>query len=260
MKRVYLIIFISTFILLLSLTTFFNSNEEYLNSEDLVSVIIPTYNRYDHLLEAIKSVQNQTYKNFEIIVVNDCSTDEKYKDGSLEKLNKVEVIHLPVNLRTKYKVSAAQGKTRDEGIKIAKGEWIAFLDDDDYWYPTKLERQIKILKENPDIFMCSTNMHQGNGLYSKNKTCQSRMLTTNIPNIINLEMIKYDNKILNSTVILNKNIINKVGEFDLGTNEDWEYWKRALNYTDCYYINKPLVYYDLGHAGKKNYVYRTGFI
>jgi len=154
--------------------------------DDLVSVIIPTYNRYDHLLEAINSAQNQTYKNVEIIVVNDCSSDEKYKDGSIEKLNKVKVIHLPVNLRTKYNVKASQGKTRDEGIKIAKGEWIAFLDDDDYWYPTKLERQMNILKENPGIFMCSTNMYQCNGIYSNNKTCQNIMLTTDVPNIYKL--------------------------------------------------------------------------
>jgi glycosyltransferase involved in cell wall biosynthesis len=225
------------------------------SDEDLVSVIIPTYNRYDHLLEAINSVQNQTYKNVEIIVVNDCSTDEKYKDGSIEKLNKVRVIHLPLNLRTKYNVKAAQGKTRDEGIKIAKGEWIAFLDDDDYWYSTKLERQMDVLKENPDIFMCSTNMYQCDGIYSKNKTCQNIMLTTDVPNILNLEMIEYDNKNLNSTVIIHKNVIDEVGEFDLGTYEDWLYWKRALKYTDCYYINEPLVYYDRSHAGQKNYVY-----
>jgi glycosyltransferase involved in cell wall biosynthesis len=226
-----------------------------INSKDLVSVIIPTYNRFDVLLETIKSVQNQTYQNIEIIVINDCSTDTKYKSGVLENLNKVKIIHLPINLRKKYNVKAAQGKTRDEGIKISKGKWIAFLDDDDYWYPTKLERQMEVLKENPGIFMSSTNMYMGYGMYDKNKKYTDIMLKENIPTIIKLETIKNGNKILNSTVILHRNIINKVGEFDLGKNEDWEYWKKAMKYTDCYFINEPLVYYDDNHAGQKNYEY-----
>jgi len=236
--------------------------EKYLYTEkpkkyekDLVSVIIPTYNRYKFLLNAIKSVQEQTYKNIEIIVVNDCSTEKEYKSGHLEKMNKVKVVHLPINLRIKYNVQAAQGRTRDNGIKIAKGEWIAFLDDDDYWLPQKLEKQMKVLKENKKILMSSTNMFLGDGgLYNKNKK-YALMISRKLPNIFEMKMIETENLILNSTVILHKNIIDKVGEFDLGTNEDWKYWKRTLKYTNCYYIDEPLVYYDTYHADGKNYVY-----
>ncbi len=233
---------------------FFENYKNYKNKADLVSVIIPIYNRYKNLLHAIKSVQEQTYKNVEIIIINDCSTDKEYKNGFLEKMHKVKVIHLPVNSRKKYNVQAAQGKTRDEGIKIAKGEWIAFLDDDDYWLPQKLEKQMKILKENPKIFMSSTNMLAGDGLYDKNK--KYNLLTPGFNfNIIKAKMLEDGNKLLNSTVVLHKNIIDKVGEFDLGINEDWKYWRRSLKYTDCFYINEPLVYYDNNHAGKKHYVY-----
>ena len=101
--------------------------------------------------------------------------------------------------------------------------------------------------------MCSTNMYAGNGLYNKNKRYTKIILDKSIPTIINYNMIQNDNKILNSTVILHKNIINKVGEFDLGTGEDWTYWKKSLKYTDCYFINEPLVYYDSTHAGQKYY-------
>jgi len=258
-NKVYLIIILISIIICASilLSHVFKKVKRFntYNSDDLVSVIIPTYNRYINLLEAINSVQNQTYKNIEIIVINDCSTDERYKSGILEKLDRVKIIHLPINLRKKYNVTAAQGKTRDEGIKISKGKWIAFLDDDDYWYPEKLEKQIKILNQIPNIFMCSTNMYIGDGLYDKNKIYTNTILHKSIPNIINFKMIQNDNKILNSTVILHRNIINKVGEFDLGKNEDWEYWKKAMKYTDCYFINEPLVYYDNNHAGQKNYVY-----
>ncbi len=230
-----------------------NKKEKNKFVSGLVSVIIPTYNRYKNLVHAIKSVLEQTYKNVEIIVINDCSTEKEYKSGNLEKMEKVRVIHLPVNLRKKYNVKAAQGKTRDEGIKIAKGEWIAFLDDDDYWLPQKLEKQMKILKEKPKIFMSSTNMLAGPGLYDKNKKYGLFAPRDILPNIITKKMIENDNKIYNSTVILHKNIINKVGEFDLGNYEDWEYWKRSLKHTDCYYINEPLVYYDNNHAGQKHY-------
>lgn len=243
------------YILLYNKNYYENHQNNLKIEKGLVSVIIPTYNRYKNLLYAIKSVQNQTYKNIEIIVINDCSTEKEYKNGELEKLNKVRVIHLPVNLRKKYNVNSAQGKTRDEGIKISKGEWIAFLDDDDYWYPTKLEKQLKILKDHPEIFMSSTDMHTGNGLYDKNKKYTKYILGNTIPNILSLKMIIDSNKILNSTVILHRDIINKVGKFDLGKNEDYEYWKRSLKYTNCYYLNEPLVYYDENHGNGKNYTY-----
>jgi glycosyltransferase involved in cell wall biosynthesis len=133
--------------------------------EGLVSIIIPTYNRYQPLLKAIESVNAQTYPHIEIIVINDCSTQPEYTNGHLETIQNVRVVHLPVNQRKVYNVLATQGKTREEGMKIARGEWIAFLDDDDYWYPDKLSTQLQHLKENPKIKMCSSNMECGHGTY-----------------------------------------------------------------------------------------------
>jgi glycosyltransferase involved in cell wall biosynthesis len=208
-----------------------------------VSVIIPSYNRFDTLMRAINSVNFQTFRNLEIIVVNDCSTDTRYYGNILETIKNVKVLHLPINQKIKYSISAAQGKTREEGIKISRGEWIAFLDDDDYWYPMKLQEQLDSLKNFGNCKMCSTNMYSNGNVYLK----------YNLPNILNFDIISEHNHICNSTVIIHRSIINKVGQFDIGKNEDWKYWLRALKYTDCLYIKTPLVYYETNQ--KKFYKY-----
>ena len=220
----------------------------------LVSVIIPTYNRFEHIKSAIKSVLEQTFQDFEIIVINDCSTQQEYYNGELELYPKTTIIHLPENLRKKYNVLAAQGQTRQQGINIAKGSWIAFLDDDDYWLNDKLQMQLDELSDHPEILMCSSNMITGHGIYTGTGNYK---LYHNIilPNIFDINSISKINYINNSSVIIHKSICQKVGEFKLGNSEDYDYWLRSLQYTRCLYIPIPLLYYDLGHAGQKNYIY-----
>lgn len=109
---------------------------------DLVSVIIPTYKRGNMLENAIKSVLEQTYKNIEIIVVDDNSNfqDERMKtEKILEKYKNVILIENKNNL--------GGALTRNEGIAVAKGKYIAFLDDDDRFVSTKIELQMKLMKE-----------------------------------------------------------------------------------------------------------------
>lgn len=215
----------------------------------LVSVIIPTYNRYEFLLHAIRSCLNQTYPNVEVIVVDDASTDPRYLDGPLEKFPKTTIVRLPINQRKKYNTLAAQGMTRQEGLWIAKGEWIAFLDDDDFFYPTKLEDQILAMNQHERQF-CSANMErvhhssitteilqmESRGLYFDNHV---------LPTYLTKEIIHHTNYINNSTVILHRSLIQKVGGFRPVPWEDWDYWKRVLEYTDCLYLDKPLTYYTV---------------
>lgn len=113
---------------------------DFLNkNKDLVSIIIPVYNAEKFLPYTINSALNQTYKNFEIILINDCSNDnsiniiKKYKDKRIKLLNNTK------NLKV--------AKTRNNGIKTAKGRYICFLDADDIWYKNKLEKQIKFMKK-----------------------------------------------------------------------------------------------------------------
>ena len=212
----------------------------------LVSVIIPTYNRYELLNHSIRSVLANTYKNVEIIVINDCSTDQRYYSGELETYEKTTIIHLPVNMRVKHNVSAAQGMTRNYGLEKARGEWIAFLDDDDFYLETKIEKQLELMKQYNMLFS-TTNMYMIN-----HKSISMDKLDFNITpshddyenKIFNLEMVTKHNHIANSSVILHHSIVKKTGKQHIvPREEDWDYWKRALQYTDCLYIGEPFVYF-----------------
>lgn len=214
----------------------------------LVSVIIPTYNRYELLNHSIRSVLANTYKNVEIIVINDCSTDQRYYSGDLEKYEKTTVIHLPVNMRTKHNVSAAQGMTRNYGIEKARGEWIAFLDDDDFYLETKIEKQLEAMK-NKNILFSTTNMYMIN-----HRSITMDKLDFNVTyshqefenKILNLDMIRKANHISNSSVMIHHSIVKKTGlQHIVPREEDWDYWKRALQYTDCLYIGEPFVYFTM---------------
>lgn len=113
---------------------------------ELVSIIMPTYQCGHFISKSIKSVQAQTYKNWELIVVDDCSKDETIK--VVQELQLYDKrIHLSQNA---YNSGAAV--TRNVALKKSKGKWIAFLDSDDLWEPTKLEKQIKFMDENSYAF------------------------------------------------------------------------------------------------------------
>jgi glycosyltransferase involved in cell wall biosynthesis len=108
-----------------------------------VSVIIPTYNRADYVLEAIESVLAQTYSDYEIIVVDDGSTDETA--AVLRPLAEKGVI------RCVYQPNQGESAARNHGIRLARGDYIAFLDSDDLFLPTKLEKQVAFLDAHPDV-------------------------------------------------------------------------------------------------------------
>ena len=111
-------------------------------NEPLVSVIMPAYNSANFIAEAITSVQNQSYKNWELYVIDDVSTDKTC--SIVENIIKLEPrVQLLKNLKNE-----GAGATRNKGITAANGDFIAFLDADDLWLPEKLEVQIKFMAEN----------------------------------------------------------------------------------------------------------------
>ena len=136
-----------------------------------VSVIIATYNRFNCLIEAIDSVMCQTMQDFEIIVVNDRSKQEHYYccDFKSKYGDKLKVIHLDRNSSSMFGHASA-GYVRTIGMKEAKGEYIAFLDDDDIWFPTKLEKQISAMNRT-NCYMSSTEglIGKRNERYNENK-------------------------------------------------------------------------------------------
>jgi glycosyltransferase involved in cell wall biosynthesis len=154
-------------------------------------------------------------------------------------------------MRTKYNVTSAQGMTRNYGLERAKGEWIAFLDDDDFFLENKIEKQINHMISTNFKFS-STNMflihHNSLTLDTLDYTIRGTYFGTDIPKVFNRQMIYMTNYINNSSVIIHRSIVNKTGKLRLipRGEEDWDYWKRALEYTDCIYIDEPLVYYTSG--------------
>lgn len=114
----------------------------------LVSVIIPAYNRETTIKRAILSVLNQTYKELEVIVVDDCSSDKT--EAVVNSITDQRLVYY------KLRYNSGACVARNTGVKIAKGELIAFQDSDDFWYPEKLEKQIKYLESNSYEFIsCS---------------------------------------------------------------------------------------------------------
>lgn len=116
------------------------------NDKPLVSVIIPTYKRGDMLTKAIDSVINQTYKNIEIIVIDDNDPSSKYRAETKEKLS--SYIQSKVIRYIENEKNLGGCITRNRAVEQSKGEYIAFLDDDDIFFPTKIEKQVNLMIEN----------------------------------------------------------------------------------------------------------------
>lgn len=237
---------------------------------DKVSVIIPTYNRFKYLMNTIESVKEQTHKNIEIIVVNDCSTQNEYNEYNWEE-NDIRIIHLPENSKTKFGFACPGGYQRNFGIKEASGEYIAFCDDDDIWFPKKLELQLNAMKYSGCKMSCTDGLI-GRGLYDNTKKYKKynkehyfgilkniykkrgSSLEDGFPSIWTPEFFKIHNCAICSSVIIKKDVIDEVGEFIIArSNEDYDYWRRAIKVTNCVYVEDICFYYDSAHGDGQLY-------
>lgn len=236
-----------------------------------VSAVIATYNRFKYLLNTIKSMKEQTYDNLEIIVINDNSTQKEYYEYDWEG-NNIKMIHLPKNTREKFGYACA-AYCRNKGIEIATGKYIAFCDDDDRWFPKKIELQIKAMKET-GCKMSSTDGLIGYGAYDENKkykkynaeyhlkTLQniyrrkgSNLLENGFPKIWSLDFLKIHNCIISCSVLIEKSILDKINNFKSirQPGEDYDCWLRALQHTHSVYVDDICFYYDNGHGDGINY-------
>ncbi len=229
----------------------------------MISVIIPTHNRYDYLCNAVESVKAQTYKNKEIIVVDDCSTDIRYTNNIIKGTN-----YIRLNPGSKEKLGYSCGAfPRNVGLRLAKGEYIAFLDDDDIWMPDKLEFQLREMKKYGYEISC-TEGYFGRGFYNPeekyklyngehywNELKIKFNLKNGFPDIFTRKFIDAHNPIITSSICFKRSIVNEIGLMPLLKNggqivngvkewQDYSYWKQMLKDKDCLYIKKPLFYYD----------------
>jgi len=206
----------------------------------MISVIIPTYNRSQLLIRAIKSVVNQTYQNFEIIVINDGSTDDT--DEVIKRVLDERITYL------RHADNKGAATARNTGIRAAKGEYIAFLDSDDEWLPKKLAKQIKILKSTLSkvgvIYTGSWRIMNHEKFYIPAPTISPK--EGNIYN--NILCGKY--LVPTPAAVVKKVCFEKVGMFDesLPALEEWDLWIRISKHFHFKYIDEPLLisYYTSG--------------
>lgn len=194
-----------------------------------VSVIIPTYNRAKKVCRAISSVLNQTYEDFELIVIDDGSDDHTRESVSRFKDNIVMINH-----SQNMGVSAA----RNSGIAIAGGKFIAFLDSDDQWMPEKLEVQIDFFRENPGAVACQTGeiwIRNGKRVNPKNRHLK--------PSGDIFEPSLELCLVSPSAVMLKRSLLDEVGLFDesFPVCEDYDLWLRISKKYPVYLIEKDLV-------------------
>lgn len=201
----------------------------------LVSVIIPTYNRAGWVTEAVASVLAQTYQDFEVLVVDDGSTD-----ATLEALapfyRQVKV------LRTAQRRGVAAA--RNLGLSAARGEWLAFLDSDDLWRPDKLARQMAYLREHPELLICQTDETWVRNGVRVNAPLSHRKVEGEIF-LPSLERCM----ISPSAVVLHRRLLEEVGRFDetLPAAEDYDLWLRVTWRYPVGLVPEPLVVKRGGH-------------
>jgi len=201
----------------------------------LVSVIIPTYNRGRALKEAIDSVLAQNFSDFELIVVDDGSTDNTQ---DILSSYKEDIIVLKQNNKG---VSSA----RNRGITSASGRFIAFLDSDDLWLPQKLSIQVDFFNANPDALICQTEeIWLRNGIRVNPKK-RHKKLSGDI-----FEPSLYLCLVSPSAVMIKRSLFENTGMFDetLPACEDYDMWLRVSSRYPVYLIATPLIIKRGGHA------------
>jgi len=205
-----------------------------MTKNSMVSVIIPTYNRAHLISIAIKSVLNQTYQDFEIIVVDDGSID-----------NTEEIVKDFTDFRIHYichKYNQGVSATRNTGIRASRGEYIALLDSDDEWLPEKLSKQIKVLQyESPEVGAVYSNLCY----IDENGKNTNKLLNPKKGGYIYEDLLGRNCVGPPSTLLIRKECFNRVGLFDnlLNAQEDWDMWIRIAKYYRFVFIKIPLIKY-----------------
>ena len=202
---------------------------------ELVSIIMPSYNTADYISESIKSVQAQVYSNWELIIVDDCSTD-----------NTDDVVKpFLVDSRIRYlknERNSGAAVSRNRALREAKGRWIAFLDSDDLWVPEKLEKQIGFMEKNGYSFSY-TNYEEidmagqktGVKITGPKKITKTGMFNYCWPGCL--------------TVMYDAEKVGLIQIADIKKNNDYAMWLKVCKKADCYLLDEELALYRKGRVG-----------
>lgn len=208
---------------------------------DLVSIIMPSYNTARFIAETISSVLAQTYENWELIIVDDCSTD-----------NTDEVVgELLSDTRIRYiknEHNSGAAVTRNRALREAKGKWIAFLDSDDLWEPKKLQKQISFMRENCYHFSYTNyiEIDEKSKPNGKSVSGPKRITKHSMYNYCWMGCL---------TVMYDADIVGLVQVADIKKNNDYAMWLKVCKKANCYLLNETLAKYRKRSGSISNHGY-----
>lgn len=206
------------------------------NKEELVSIIMPSYNCGEYVKDTIRSVQAQTYQNWEIIFMDDCSSDD-----TISIVTKLREEDSRIRL-FQNKINSGAAVSRNNALREAKGHWIAFLDSDDLWEPTKLEKQLRFMEENGYAFSYTEyqEMNAGGNLTGVTISGPKHVTKRGMYNFCWPGCL---------TVMYDREKIGLIQIEDIKKNNDYAMWLKVCKKADCYLLPDVLAKYRRGRAG-----------
>lgn len=206
-----------------------------MQEKKLVSIVMPSYNTADYIADSIRAVLNQTYTNWELLIVDDCSTDAT--DEVVQSFLSDERIRYLKNEK-----NSGAAVSRNRALREAKGIWIAFLDSDDLWDPKKLEKQISFMKEHDYHFsytgyteMTADGVDNGVSVSGPKKITKTGFFNYCWPGCL--------------TVMYDASVVGLIQIADIKKNNDYAMWLKACKKADCYLLDESLAKYRRGRVG-----------
>ena len=204
-----------------------------------ISIIMPVFNGEKTISNSIQSVLNQTYKNWELILIDDGSSEQTISiiQSYIHQDSRIIFLQNRQNLGVSY--------TRNKGIAKSSGNWIAFLDSDDQWHPDKLKKQVHVIQKNSDVDLVYTG---SSFIHPSGKRSEYIL---QVPKTISYHTLLKQNIISCSSVLIRKKLAQRYPMKRDEMHEDYAVWLQILR--DGYYaygINEPLLWYQLSNNSK----------
>lgn len=201
----------------------------------LISIIIPLYNKRNAITRTIQSVLAQTFQDFELIVVDDGSTDDSYSVVSKVNDERIRLIH---------KENGGVSSARNVGIRAAKYPFVALLDGDDYWDSTFLEEQLTLIEDFPKAGIWGVNYAFVKG--DRCEPCYQGMGEGFRGYVEGYFATSHNDLFCSSSVVISKDVFEKVGYFDerIASSEDLDMWYRIILHYPVVFYDKVLAYYN----------------
>lgn len=208
----------------------------YETSNPLISIVVPSFNHGKYLQTALNSVISQTFENWEIIIVDNQSTD-----NTMEYLNELDE---PRIRKVQIQNNGSIAMSRNRGVDLSRGEWIAFLDSDDWWAPDKLLEVCKTITPMTDLIYHNMFIEGESKLYPNLKLIKGRQLSSPIF----LDLLLNGNPIVTSSTVIRKKILVQIGgmneRIEMKGLEDFNAWLRISRVTEQFvHLDKTLGHY-----------------